>query len=56
VIYIESTLSHHLLDITIEKLVATIPTNAQKNRSRLKVMPLERGIVLLQEYDSRRIM
>ena len=33
-----------------------LPTNAQKDERRLKVTPLERGLMLLQEYDSQGVM
>jgi len=55
-IYVESTLSHHLFSVSIRKLIAAISTDAQKNERRLKVSPLKRGVVLLQEYNSWRVM
>jgi hypothetical protein len=56
VIHVESTLSHHLLNAAIRKLIAAIPTNTQKNNGWLKVPPLEGGLSLLYEYDSRGVM
>jgi hypothetical protein len=56
VIYVEAALSHHLFYIPIRKLVSAIPSDAQKNYSWLKVTPFERGLVLLQEYDSERVL
>jgi hypothetical protein len=55
VIHIESALSHHLLDIAIRKLAATILSDAQKNYGRLEVTPFERGFILFQEYDPERM-
>jgi hypothetical protein len=55
VIHVESALTHHLFDISIRKLVSAIPPDAQKYYGRLEVTPLERGLVLHQEYDSRGI-
>jgi len=56
VIHVESTLFHHLFDVAVRWLVAAIPTNSWKDGRRLEVTPLERGFVLLQEYDSRRVV
>jgi len=56
VIHVESALTHHLFDIAIRELIATIPTNTQKDGRRLEVSPLERGVGLLHEDDSRRVM
>jgi len=53
VIHVEPALSHHLFDIAIRKLIATIPTNAQKDERRLEVAPLEGSGISFQEYDSR---
>jgi hypothetical protein len=53
VIHVEPALTHHLFYVAVRKLVATIPSNAQKDDGRLEVPPLEEGFVLLQEYDSR---
>src|SRR5215203_4551810 len=53
VIYFESALAHHLFDVTVRELVATVPPDAQKYYGRLEVTPLERGFILLQGYDSR---
>jgi hypothetical protein len=56
VIYLESALFHHLFDVTVRKLIATVPTNAQKDDGRLEVTPLERGLILFQEYGPERIL
>jgi hypothetical protein len=55
-IYGEATLAHHLLKVAVGELVSAIPSDTQKNDSWLEVPPLERGLVLLQEYDSRGVM
>jgi hypothetical protein len=56
VIYVESALSHHLFDIAVRELVAAVSPDAQKYYGRLEVAPFERGLILLQEYDSRSVM
>jgi hypothetical protein len=56
VIHRQATLTHHLLQIAVGKLIPTIPADAQKDDRRLEVTPLERGFMLLQEYDSLRMM
>jgi hypothetical protein len=56
VIHFESALSHHLFEVAVRQLVATVPTNTQKDERGLEVPPLERGLVLLQGYDSRRVI
>jgi hypothetical protein len=56
VIHVESAFTHHLFDIAIRKLIATIPSDTEKDERWLEVWPLERGVVLLREYDSRRVM
>jgi len=56
VIHVESTFTHHLFDIAVRELVATVPANAQKDERRLEVSPLERGRILFQEYGSRRVI
>jgi hypothetical protein len=53
VIYVESALSHHLFDIAIRELEATIPPDAQNDDCRLEVTPLEGIGISFQEYDSR---
>jgi hypothetical protein len=55
-IYTQSSLSHHLFQITIGELVAAIPPDAQKDDSRFEVESLERGLMLLHEDDSERMM
>jgi hypothetical protein len=55
-IHREATLAHPLLEVTIRELVATVPSDTQQDEGRLEVAPLERGLVLHQEYDSRRMM
>jgi len=47
---------HHLFNIAIRELVATIPPDSQKDERWLEVSPLERGFVLLQEYDFQRVI
>jgi hypothetical protein len=56
VIYVEAALAHHLFDIPIRKLVSAIPSDAQKNCGRLEVTLFERGLILLQEYYSGRML
>jgi hypothetical protein len=53
VIHVEPALTHHLLDVAVRKLVAAVPSHAQKDDRGLEVAPLERGFMLLQECDSR---
>jgi hypothetical protein len=53
VIHVEPPLVHHPFDIPVRKLMATVPTDAQKDDGRLEVPPLERKLVLLQEYGSQ---
>ena len=52
----EAALAYHLLKIPAVGLVSAIPTDAHQDDCRLEVTPLERGLVLLQEDDSRRVM
>jgi hypothetical protein len=42
VIYVEPALTHHLFDIAIRKLIAAIPSDAQKNNGWLEAPPFER--------------
>jgi hypothetical protein len=42
VIHIESTLFHHLFNISIRELIPAIPAYAQENDCRLEVSPLKR--------------
>jgi hypothetical protein len=56
VVHSQAALPHHLLEVTVRELVAAIPPNAQKDDGGLKVTPLERGLMLLQEYDSRKVI
>jgi hypothetical protein len=51
-IHREATLAHHLFKVAVRELVPAIPADTQKDDSGLEVPPLERGLVLLQEYDS----
>jgi hypothetical protein len=51
-IHRETTLSHHLLEITVRKLAPAIPPNAQKNACRLEVTLLERGLMMLHKNVS----
>ena len=55
-VYGESPLPHHLLQVAVRELVPAIPPDAQKDDRGLEKTPLERGLVLLQGYDSRRVM
>ena len=55
-VYTQSTLSHHLFDIPVRKLVAAVPANAEEDERRLEVTPLERGFIQLHEDDSGRVM
>jgi Fe-S cluster assembly ATPase SufC len=52
----EAALVHHLLQVAIRELVSAIPAGAQKDDCGLEVAPLERGLVLLDEYDSGSMM
>jgi len=52
----EAALAHHLFEVAVGELVSAIPADAQKDDRRLEVPPLERGLVLLHEADSRRGM
>ena len=56
VVHVEAALAHHLRDIAIRELVPAIPSDAQKDKRWLIVTPLERRLMLLHEYDSRRVM
>src|SRR5215204_7636915 len=56
VIHIESALTHHLFYVAIRELIATVPSDAQKDERRLEVTPLERGLIFFQGYDSRSVM
>jgi len=39
--HLKTTLPHHLFDVTVRKLKATIPPDAQKDDRRLEVAPLK---------------
>ena len=52
VIYIEPALFHHLFDVAVRERVPAVPADAEKDDSGLEVAPLERGLMILQEYDS----
>ena len=52
VVHGQPALAQHLLDITIGKLVAAVPSDAEKYDCGLEVAPLERGLMLLHEDDS----
>lgn len=56
VIYVETSLTYHLFDISIRELEAAVPSDTQKNERQLEVSPFERGFSLLQEYDSRWVI
>jgi len=56
VVYTESSLFHHLFQISVAKLVTQIPSDAQQDDGGLEVAPLERGLILFQEYDARRVI
>jgi hypothetical protein len=56
VVYVESALAHHLLNVAVRKLEATVPSDTQKDERRLEVPSLERGLILLHEYDSQWVM
>jgi hypothetical protein len=56
VLYGQTTLTHHLFQVAVGELVFAMPTDAQKDERRLEVAPLERGLRMLQEEDSRRMM
>ena len=40
-IYIESALADHLLEVAVGELIPAIPSDTQKDDRRLKVTPLE---------------
>jgi hypothetical protein len=56
VIYAQAALAHHLLEVSVRELVAAVPSDTQEDERRLKVTPLERGFVMFQQYNSRRVM
>jgi hypothetical protein len=56
VVYRQSALPHHLLQIPIRELVSAIPPDVQQDDRRLELAPLEGGLRMLQEYDSRRVI
>jgi hypothetical protein len=56
VLHAQPALAHHLLEVAVRELVSAIPPDAQKNDGRLEVASLERGLMLLHEDDSRRVM
>jgi hypothetical protein len=56
VIHVEPTLTHHLFNVAVGELVSAIPSDAQKNNRGFVVPPFERGLILLQEYDSRSVL
>jgi hypothetical protein len=43
VIYFEAALTHYLFDITMRKLVAAVPSDAQEDDVRGMVPPFERS-------------
>jgi hypothetical protein len=51
-VHSQPTLTHHLFQITVRKLITTIPTNAEQDDGGLIVTPFEWGFILYQEYDS----
>jgi hypothetical protein len=52
----EATLAHHLLKVPVGELIPAIPADAQKDDGRLEVSPFERGLMLIQQYDSKRML
>ena len=56
VIHGPPALARHLFQVTVREEIPAIPSDAQKDDRRLEVTPLERGFILLQEYDSLRMM
>ena len=48
--------SRHLFEVAVRELVLEIPTDAQRYGRGFEVAPLERGLVPLHGYDSRRAM
>jgi hypothetical protein len=52
----EAALAHHLLDVAVGELIPAIPPDAQKDDRRLVAPPLERGLLLLHEDGSRRVI
>jgi hypothetical protein len=55
-IYGESALTHHLFEVALRECVAAVPADTKENDIGLEVAPLERVLMLLQEYDSRSMM
>ena len=51
----EAAFAHHLFEVTVRKLIAAIPSDAQKDDGRLEVPPLERGLRFIHEDNSRRV-
>jgi len=54
VICFETALAHHLFDISIGKLVATVPTDAEQEKIRGVVTPLKGGRVNASWRDLMR--
>ena len=50
------TLIHHFFNVAVAELIVAIPADAQDDDGGLVVPPLERRFMLLQEYDSRRVI
>jgi hypothetical protein len=50
------TLSHHLFQVLMAELVSAIPSDAQENDRGLVMTPFERGFMLFQDYDSRKVI
>ncbi len=55
-VYAETSLTHHLFDISIRKLIAAIPSDTQKDERWLEVTPFEGGFILFQEDVPMRAM
>jgi hypothetical protein len=55
-IYIQSSLTHHLRYVAIREMVSAIPSHAQKDDCGLGVPPLKGRFVLLHEDNSRMMM
>jgi hypothetical protein len=52
----QTTLTHHLFQIAIRKLITAIPADTQQNERRLEVTSPERGLILFHKYASRGII
>jgi hypothetical protein len=52
----QPALAHLLFEVAESERVPAVPADAQEDARRLEVSPLERRLILLQEYKSRRVI